>query len=258
MKKTILALAIIMVFAASSFASVSFMTANGVGAGKWDLMGAYGTAHMGAIANEPAQSPQDLDVTSLGIKGTYGMMDGLDLVVGLSSDNYMNLKSSELDATQTSGDTIGIGVKYSIPKSVNMTPVDAAVLVGYEQSALGIKTGGTPSRSTSTTLTSYTLGVILSKQMGMCVPYGGMAVKSLSQDLGKSLGTTVDALTGTGLMINLGVWVGIAANQAVAIEYDTENDSFSNLTKSGKAVGGEKDGSASSVSTLAVGYVYMF
>jgi len=50
MKKTILALAIIMVFAASSFASVSFMTAPGLGQGKWDLMGAFATDHMGAIA----------------------------------------------------------------------------------------------------------------------------------------------------------------------------------------------------------------
>jgi hypothetical protein len=249
MKKTILALAIIMVFAASSFASVSFMTAPGIGAGKYDLMGAYGSAHMGAIAN--SDEPQDMDLTALGLKGTYGIMDGLDLVVELSSDTAVNAKTN-LDITQTSGSTIGIGVKYSIPKSVNMMPVDAAVLVGYEQTALGFK-----SPTVSTTATSYALGLILSKQMGMCVPYGGIAVKSLNNDLGKSLGVTVDPVTGTGLMINLGVWVGIAANQAVAIEYDTENDSFSNITKSGHA-GPDKDGSATSVSGLSVGYVYMF
>jgi hypothetical protein len=252
MKKTILALAIIMVFAASSFASVSFLTAPGLGAGKFDLLGVYATSHMGSIANNDID-PQVMDLTSLGIKGGYGIMDGVDLLLGYSADSAVNLKSSDIDGTQTSGNTVGIGVKYTLPKSVNMLPVDVAVLVGYEQSALGYTPALGPKVSES--LTSYALGVILSKEIGICVPYGGIAVKSLTQDVGKAYGTTIDPIGGTGLALNLGVYVGIAANQAVAIEYNTENDAWKKVTKSGTTLADE---SATSVSGISLGYVYMF
>ena len=268
MKKTILALAIIAVFAASSFASVSLMTAQGVGAGKWDVLGVYGTNHYGPIANsggdETISDPQVYDSISLGVKGVYGMMDGLDLVLGLSSDtsNYAALKAyvagGSSGAIQTSGRTVSVGIKYTLPEKVIFIPVDTAVLAGYENSDLSfnIDTGG----NNGSSVTSYVLGAIFSRQIGACLPYCGIAVKSLSQQFAKG---GVDPVDGTGLMLDYGIYFQIHANdpspdQAIVIEYDTENDSWDKPTKAGHAMAGYDDGSATSVSGLSIGYIYIF
>ncbi len=201
-----------------------------------------------------------MDATGLGVKGTYGIMDGLDVVGGYAVTTLVNIPALDdilPGVKQTSGSILDLGVKYTLPKSVNMLPCDAAVLVGYEQSTVGLKADNLS--NTSVVVTTYALAAIFSKQIGICVPYGGVALKSLSQDLGKTIGgSKVDAVPGTGLMFNLGVYVGIADNQAVAIEYDTENDSWGEVTAHGHSATGDKDGSASSVSGLSVGYVYMF
>jgi len=261
MKKTLLVLAVIMLVASASFADVSFMVAPGVGQGKWAAMGMYATNHQGATANIQTADPQRFDATSLGIKGTYGLTDSWDLMGAYSMDTLASLK--DLDDVipgikQTSGSTIGLGAKYSIAKASEMFPVDSAVMVGYQQSTVGIKSD--VAKEVGVTQTTMAIAGIFSKSMGMCTPYGGVAYKILSKNSGKAFGQgTLDSQGGTGLMWNLGVWIGIAKDQAVAIEYNTENQKWDSLSKKGKAIDPtDKDGYGISVSGISLGYVYMF
>lgn len=262
MKKTLLVMVAVILLASVSFADVSFMTAPGIGQGKWALLGVYATNHIGAIANEPALSANDFDSTSVGLKATYGVMENMDLMVAYSADTLVNMAGlgneaglGLTSARQTSGSTTGLGLKYTVAKASAMFPVDSAVMIGYQSSALGLSTN---LGKTSMGQTEMAIAGIFSRMIGICVPYGGIALKSLSKDLGKVVGgTKVDADSGTGLMFNLGVYIGIAQNQAVAIEYNTETDVWAAVTKSGHAIA-DKDNYALSVSGISLGYVYMF
>ncbi len=253
MKKTLIAIVAVMLLASSSFAGVSYLVAPGVGEGKWAVLGMYATNHQGGIAN--AGEPQWFDATSLGVRGSYGLMDGLDLLAAYSMDTLVNFKDfanpAEIDAKQESGSTIGLGVKYTVTKYLDMLPVDSAVAVGYEQSSAGVKSD--LAKATMTT-TSYNIAAIFSKKIDMFVPYGAIALKSLSRDVGKVNGARSDAAGGTSLGFNLGCMIGIAADQAVAIEYNTENQAYTDYK-----VGGVKMGeSAVNVSGISLGYIYMF
>ena len=249
MKKALLAMLVILTCATSSFAGVSFLTAPSVGDGHWAVLGMYATNHNGVIANGDTANTTAFDATSLGVRGEYGMMKSLDLLVAYSFDTLPNIKAIDDPlgtGKQTSGTTMGLGVKYSLENK--LMGCDTAVLAGYESSNTGIKSDGTG--KLSVTGTKISLGYVVSKQMGNLMPYGCVAYKMLTTSYGKS---AIDDLSGTGLGLNIGCMIGIAANQAIAVEYNTENDLFGGVKKPQK-----NDDSAVNVSGISLGYVYMF
>jgi hypothetical protein len=250
MKKSLLAMLVILTFATSAFAGVSYLTAPSVGEGNWAVLGMYATNHNGAIAN--CEEPQDYDGTGIGVRGEYGIMKDLDLLVSYSFDTLVNIK--ELDAKQTTGNTMGLGVKYSLGKMEMLMGADMAVALGYESSDAGLKldAGG----STAMKVTSKAIGCIFSKKIDNFMPYGAIAYKLLAQDLGKLGGVgTLPAMTGNALAFNIGCMIGIAENQAIAVEYNTENQSWASWKKSALI---KDDASTVSVSGISLGYVYVF
>lgn len=258
MKKAVLAMLVIVLFAASSFADVSFLTAQSVGVGKWAVLGMYATNHNGVVAN--ADNVQALDLTNLGVRGEYGTgIENLDVLAAYSMDTLPNVASVDdpiSSGKQTSGSTLSLGVKYSLGAQTIPfvgTVLDTAVAGGYESGNEGIKTDN---GSTSIAMTSMSIGYIVSKKIDNLMPYGAVAYKMLTKDVGKLYGgTKIDAFSGTGLAFNLGCMIGIAENQAVAVEYNTETQAWSEATKSGHKL---DDASATNVSGISLGYVYMF
>ena len=258
MKKILLAMLVILTFAASSFAGQSFLTAPSVGEGNWAVMGIYGSDHNGVTANGDVGNTSALDATGLGVKGEYGVMKDLDLLVAYSFVTLPNIKALDDDlpgglgdGKQTSGTKMGLGVKYSLGKvSLPLigTVVDSAVAGGYESSNVGIKSTGTGSLSLTTTTMS--LGYVVSKQMDNLMPYGAVAYKMITESYGKS---SIDDLSGTGLAFNIGCMIGIAKDQAIAVEYNTENQSYGGVSKPAK-----DDAVGVNVSGISLGYVYMF
>ncbi|MFH1710242.1 MAG: hypothetical protein ABH860_04130 [bacterium] len=258
MKKTIIALVAMMMLASSAFAGVSFLTAPSVGEGKWAVLGMYATNHNGAIAN--STEPQDYDANSIGIRGEYGVMKDIDLLVAYSFDTLPNIKDVDnipnLDEAgkQTSGNTTSLGIKYSLGKIEMLMDVDMAVGLGYELSDAGIKldAGG----STALRASSKTIGCVFSKKIDNFMPYGSIGYKMLAQDLGKLGGLgTIPTITGTGLALNIGCMIGVAENQAVAVEYNTENQAWDSWRKSAAV---KDEASAVNVSGISLGYVYVF
>jgi hypothetical protein len=269
MKKTLIALILVVACAGSSFAGVSFLIAPSVGAGKVAVLGMYATNHnaekTGNLSKDDALGAggycaQALDTTSLGIRAEYGipMVEDLDVLAAYSSDTYVNVKK-QLDVNQKSASTTGLGVKYTLNNSLNKLwgvtlPVDVAAVLGYEYSAVDF--GSTVDRMGQTTLG---LGGVVSKKIDMYIPYGAIALKSLSQNAMPG----VDARPGTGIAFNIGCMIGVADNQAVAIEYNTETQSWADNAKAGgliaPGVSLDKDNAyVQSVSGISLGYVYVF
>jgi hypothetical protein len=252
MKKLFLVLAIVLAVASSSFAGVSFLTANSIGQGKFGLLGMYATDHRGDIA--AAEGAQDLDSTSLGLRACYGLTSNLDLIAAYSADTLVNIKNFAygLNPKEDSANTSGIGLKYTLAP---MMPVDMAVAIGYQASSISLKNDA-PVGTTSLTNSEMDLSFIVSKMVGICMPYGSVTAKSLSMTLDKKF-TTVDigSIGGTGLAFNVGCAIGIAANQAVYVEYNTEAQAW-NDGKKGSAV--VVPANSVSVSGISFGYGYMF
>jgi len=256
MKKSLIALVAIIALATTSFASVSFLVAPGIGEGKIGVLGMYATNHNGNLANQ--EEPQLSDVTSLGLRVSYGIMANLDVLAAYSADTMVNVK--DMEAKQEGGSTTGIGVKYTLsPDWLMGLPVDAAVLLGYETSAASVKfdaeVGG---GKASVGLNTIALAAIFSKKMDNLIPYGGIALKSLTRTgsgSGAGARKKMDDLGGTALAFNLGCMIGVAENTVVAIEYNTENQSFGEPTKSGKKL---DDAFANSVSGISLGVAYVF
>jgi len=252
MKKVLLAMVVILAFATSSFAGVSFLTAPSVGEGNWAVLGMYANNHLGITAN--GDDPTALDSNSLGVRGEYGMMKDLDLLLSYSFDTLPNVKRIDPvneDGKQTSGTTTGLGVKYSLgAQTIPLvgTVVDTAVAGGYQTSNLGVKS--TMTGKVSITDTTLSVAYLISKQMDNLMPYGAIAYKSLGRSFGKS---SMDNLSGTGLAFNVGCMIGIAKGQAVAIEYNTENDGYAGVSKPAK-----DDATGVNVSGISLGYVYVF
>ena len=250
MKKSLIALVAIIALATTSFASVSFLVAPGIGQGKIGVLGMYATNHNGNLAN--LEDPQSRDTTSMGLRVSYGIMDNLDVLAAYSADTMVNLE----DAKQQDGSTTGIGVKYTLsPDWLMGLPVDAAVLLGYETSAASIKIddevgGGKASMG----LNTIALAAIVSKKMDNLIPYGGIALKSLTatQKVGSQ---SMDDNGGTALAFNLGCMIGVAENTVVAIEYNSENQSFGEPSYKGHKM---DDAYANSVSGISLGVAYVF
>jgi len=272
MKKTILVLALIVAFAASSFASVSFLTATGVGEGKCALLGLYAATHNGDLGGQPDVGGA-MDATSIGVRIEYGLMKDVDILAAYSMDNLININDFgdpyTLAVKQIAGSTTDLGIKYTFAKDGDkiwgMTALmDMAVAGGIETSTATIKAEGEGSIDIGGS--SMSLGAIFSKKMGMFIPYGAIAYKSLTANNGRDpqTGVWLDPVSGVGLALNIGMYIGVAANQAIAIEYNTENQSYGDLTSHGKTkiLGGAaslKDtGYSKSVSAISLGYVYMF
>ena len=255
MKKVLIATLALLLIASSSFAGVNFLVAPGVGEGKYAVLGMYATNHQGNLANSP-MDPQVFDANSLGVRGCYGVMKDVDLLAAYSMDTLPNVK--DYDMKQEAGSTMGLGVKYTMPKSVLDLPVDIAGLFGYEMSSFTVKPDETaiPTAKSVTNLTTLGLGCIVSKDMGTYVPYGAIGYKMLTKTMDKKFfGYTIDDIGGSGLAWNIGVMIGIAQDQAVAIEYNTENISWQSTSTKGKKL---DDASAVSVSGISLGYVYVF
>jgi hypothetical protein len=145
-------------------------------------------------------------------------------------------------------------VKYSLGKIEMLMDMDMAVALGYESSDTGLKldAGG----STAMQVTSKAIGCIFSKKIDNLMPYCAIAYKILAQDLGKVGGLgTLPAMAGNGLALNIGCMIGIAENQAIAVEYNTENQSWAEWRKTALI---KDDASAVNVSGISLGYVYMF
>ena len=262
MKKTLLAMLVILTFATSAFAGQSFLTAPSVGEGNWAVLGMYATNHNGAIANAGdtnEMNPDVLDSNSIGVRGEYGMMKDLDLLVAYTFDTLPKIKGIDItneDGKQTSGTTVGLGVKYSLgTQSIPLigTVVDTAVAGGYESANAGVKS--TLTKTLSLTQTTMSIGYIVSKQMDNLMPYGAIAYKSLTQSYGKA---AYDNLSGTALAFNIGCMIGIAKDQAIAVEYNTENQSYGAVAKSFGPIPAKDDAAGINVSGISLGYVYMF
>jgi predicted porin len=250
MKKILGTLVALLLIATATFADVSFQTANSVGVGKWAVLGMYATNHNGNAANLGDSDPAAMDSTSLGVRGEYGAMKDLDVVAAYSMDTLVNV--SHMDAKQTSGSTMALGVKYSL--SMLSLPVDSAVVVGYETSGAGVKLDAGGSGTSS--MTTMALGYVVSKQMGMYVPYGAVYLKSLSQAMSKKLTNGLDfgSIGGSSLALNLGCAIGIAANQAILVEYNLENQSWAEAKKGAFKI----EENTVNVSGISLGYCYMF
>lgn len=250
MKKILVTLVALLLVASASFADVSFQTAKSVGAGKWAVLGIYTTNHQGNAANLSDAEPSDFDSNSLGLRAEYGVMQNLDVNAAYFSDTFPNF--GRVDAKQSSGSSIGLGVKYTLPVYM---PADSAVVLGYESSDAGLKldAGGSASMS----MTTMTLGYVVSKQMGDCVPYGGVFVRSLSQASSKKLtgGLDYGTIGGSSLAFDLGCAIAIAADQAILVEYNLENQSWTGATKSGFP---KFEENTVNVSGISLGYAYMF
>jgi hypothetical protein len=253
MKKTLLAMLVILTFATSAFAGVSYLVAPSVGEGNWAVLGMYATNHNGAIANR--DDPQTMDSNSLGARGEYGMMKDLDLLVAYSFDTLVNIKDIDDGGKQTSGSTMGLGAKYTLGnQSLPLIgKVDTAVAIGYETSSVGIKSDNISSIGITTTAMS--IGYIVSMQMDNLMPYGAVAYKMLTESFSKS---GIDSLSGTGLAFNIGCMIGIAKDQAIAVEYNTENQSYGAVAKSFGPIPAKDDAAGINVSGISLGYVYMF
>lgn len=183
MKKLLIVLVAMILVASASFADVSFMTANSVGMGKWAVMGVYATNHNAEISgtisrNDVLGVPAvAFDTTALGVKAEYGTpIENLDVLAGYSADTYVNAHHY-LSLNEKSGNTTALGVKYTLPAMG--LPCDTAVMVGYEYSAATL---GVPGVNLGIGQTTYAIAGIVSKQMGMFVPYGGIALKSLNSE----------------------------------------------------------------------------
>jgi hypothetical protein len=250
MKKLLVTLVALLLVTSASFASVSFLNANSVGVGKYVVLGMYATNHNGDVANNSDDDPSVVDANSLGARVEYGVMKDLDVVAAYSLDTLPNVR--KMDAKQESGSTLGLGVKYSLaPMGL---PVDSAVMLGYESSNAGVKLDAGGSAGISST--TMALGYIVSKQMGTIMPYGGVFVKSLSKAYGKKItgGVDVGSIGGTGLAFNVGCAIGIAANQAILIEYNTENQAWAEAKKGVVKL----EENAVNVSGISLGYAYAF
>jgi hypothetical protein len=258
MKKILLAMLVVLTFAASSFAGQSFLVAPSVGEGNWTVMGVYGTDHNGVVANADATSTTVMDANGLAVKGEYGMMKDLDLLVSYAFVTLPNIKGINDptgDGKQTSGTKMGVGVKYSLGTQTLPligTVVDTAVAGGYEKADVGIKCTGI-SGTLGITDTTMSIAYVVSKSMdNNLMPYGAVAYKMLTTSYSKS---TLDSLSGTALAFNIGCMIGIAKDQAIAVEYNTENDSFGGVSKS---MTGKDDATCINVSGISLGYVYVF
>jgi len=260
MKKLVLAMLVILTFAASSFAGQSFLTAPSVGEGNWAVLGMYGTDHKGVVANADTMTTTAMDATGIGARGEYGMMKDLDLLVTYSMVSLPNIKGINdptSDGSQTSGTKMGLGVKYSLGKQTIPligADVDTAVAGGYESANVGIKCTGI-SGTLGITDTTMSIAYVVSKSMdNNLMPYGAVAYKMLTESYSKS---TVDTYSGNALAFNIGCMIGIAKGQAIAVEYNTENDSYGAVSKS-FGPGGKDDATAINVSGISLGYVYVF
>jgi hypothetical protein len=252
MKKSLLAMLVILTFATSAFAGVSFLTAPSVGEGNWAVLGMYATNHIGTIANNDS-NPNVFDSTSLGGRGEYGMMKDLDVLVAYSLDTLVNIKDFD-GGKQTSGTTMGLGAKYALGKQslpLIGTVADTAVAFGYESSNATIKADAI-SGSLGITSTAISIGYIVSAKMDNLMPYGAVAYKMLTEAYSKS---SLDTLSGTGLAFNIGCMIGIAKDQAIAVEYNTENQAYAGVSKS---MNGKDDAKGQNVSGISLGYVYLF
>lgn len=256
MKKALIALALIMTFATTSFASVSFLTAPSVGQGKIAVLGIYATNHGGGGINNGGNDPSFFDTTSLGLRVAYGILPDLDVLAAYSADTFTRLsKIADVGATQKGANTVGLGAKYTVVKESSSVPVDIAVLVGFESSLakLSLKSG---IGDTDLGQSSIGLAGIVSKKIDNLIPYGGIAIKSLQMFPGKAYGAKIDPIAGTGIMFNMGLLVGIAEDQAVAIEYNMENQAYGETTFPGGAKA--DDPSTQTVSGISIGYCYLF
>jgi hypothetical protein len=215
----------------------------------------YGSDHNGVIANGDAANTTALDATGIGVKGEYGMMKDLDLLVAYSMVTLPNIKIIDDPlgtGKQTSGTKMGLGVKYSLGKQTLPligSVVDTAVAGGYELANLGFKSDAF-SGTLGVTDTTMSIAYVASKQMDNLMPYGAVAYKMITKSYSKS---GIDALTGTGLAFNIGCMIGIAKDQAIAVEYNTENDLYAGVSKPAK-----DDATGVNVSGISLGYVYVF
>jgi long-subunit fatty acid transport protein len=257
MKKTLIALTLVVAFATSSFSAVSFLVAPGVGEGKIALLGLYGTNHNGAVINSDQNNWSDTN--NMGLRVAYGLMDNLDLLAAYTMDSMPNIKNFEdmqpvTGIKQVSGNTSGLGLKYSLSKAGAEVmgyaiPVDCAVAVGYENSVASIKADGSPTVGMG--MTSYSIGAVFSKQVDNMMPYGAIALKNLWQNTGNN---RLELLDGKALAYNIGIMYGIAKDMAICAEYNLENQMWNEMTtKKGKKV---DDASTTSVSGISLGFVY--
>jgi hypothetical protein len=217
----------------------------------------YATNHQGNIAS--ADDPAAYDANSVGVRAEYGVMKDLDVLGAYSFDTLPNLKTRK-DQTQLSGNTMDLGVKYTVIKDGAMVqgmniPMDVAVGFGYELSNVSVK--GTGFSGAGISSSTIALAGIVSKKFDTIVAYGGIGYKMLSQTYDKKLtgGVDVGAIPGVGLAFNIGCAIGIAADQAILVEYNTENQKWSEAKKGGATI---IDENAINVSGISLGYAYTF
>jgi hypothetical protein len=254
MKKVLIALAIVIYAASSSFAGISFLTGTAVGEGKLALVGIYATNHNGdnGGAANAMSDPQAFDTNNIGVRGEYGITKDLDVLFAYTMDTYVNARANEFKAVN--GTTTGLGLKYAVAKAGDSFPVNASVAFGIETSTVTVK----PDAGGSTAMGDQVMSLagIFSKQIGICMPYGAIAYRMHSQNNGNMGYGATDLVSGTGLGFNIGCAIGVAENQAVMVEYNTENIAWKDIkTKSGIKM---SDETATSVSGISLGYVYMF
>jgi len=117
MKKIIFSLLLACLLAGSCFAADVLMTPTAVGTDNMAIQGFY---------NSTPVKLADGNITIWGPKVLYGINENWDLIGKIGSVST-NVAGSNTGATE-----IGIGGKYTIPKSMWDTPVDMAAVLSYD------------------------------------------------------------------------------------------------------------------------------
>jgi len=117
MKKILLSVVIVGLIVSSCSAVDVLMTPAAVGRDNMSIQGFY--------SSTPVRLA-DGNITIWGPKVVYGINNDLDLIGKVGS------VSTNVSGSNTGATLIGVGGKYSIPKSTWNTPVDVAAVLGYD------------------------------------------------------------------------------------------------------------------------------
>ena len=194
--RALLAVLLSVILLTSISSADMLVTANPIGAGKWAVMGAV--VQDSNLLNTSGQT-----LLTIGGYVGYGLMEQLDLYVQAGMGNAAGLPAG-VEGSATSG---GLNVKYAIMQEA---PVSVAVGAGAKAVSMTTKIGGA---STTNSGTQISIMAGVSKVMAPFVPYGGVAYRSTSGDVGDA--TQMDATVGSAI-----AW---SEQGAVFVEYTLQS-----------------------------------
>ncbi|MBN2058021.1 MAG: hypothetical protein JW782_04440 [Candidatus Saganbacteria bacterium] len=194
--KKVLVILLSLSFIASVASAELLVTANPIGTGQWAVLGA-------GLQDSNYGNISGYTLTTLGGYVGYGLMDMLDLYVNAAYGTMGGLPSG----VEGSGTLAGLNLKYAV---LQEAPVSVAIGAGLKALSVRIKN---PLTDTTNSGTQISLGVGVSKLMAPFIPYGGVAYRSTSGDVGDA--TQLDATVGSAI-----AW---SSQGAVFVEYTLQS-----------------------------------